>query len=137
MLKPYTQETELQMQEFHSRLTEKNRRLYAGVEASKLPHGGIRYISTLFNCSRSTVLRGIEELEHEDTVGLHRDRKAGGGRVALVKKHPEIDVVFLDILKNHTAGDPMDEKVKWTDLTCAEISDFLDKQGFKASRNIV
>ena len=31
----------------------------------------------------------------------------------------------------------MDEKVKWTDLTCADISVFLAKQGSKVSRNMV
>jgi hypothetical protein len=40
-------------------------------------------------------------------------------------------------LKDHTAGDPMDEKVKWTDLTCADISSLLATKGFKVSRNIV
>ena len=44
---------------------------------------------------------------------------------------------YLTILKDHTAGDPMDEKIKWTDLTRAEISSFLKKKGFNVSRNIV
>lgn len=39
------------------------------------------------------------------------------------------------ILKEHTAG--IDEKVKWTNLTCGEIAILLSKQGFKVSRNIV
>jgi hypothetical protein len=31
----------------------------------------------------------------------------------------------------------MNEKVKWTDLTCADISVFLANKGFKVSCNIV
>lgn len=65
---PYTQETESRMQELYNRLPEKNRRLYAGVEASKLGRGGVSYIARLFNCSRNTILRGIKELGEEDVL---------------------------------------------------------------------
>ncbi len=44
---PYPQETESQMQAFYNRLSEKHRRLYAGVEASKLDRGGVSYINRL------------------------------------------------------------------------------------------
>jgi transposase-like protein len=43
----------------------------------------------------------------------------------------------LVLLNEHTAGNPMDEKVKWTNLTCAEIGELLAEKGFKVSRNIV
>jgi hypothetical protein len=55
----------------------------------------------------------------------------------LLEKHPDIHEVFLLLLKDHTAGDPMDEKVKWTNLTCAELANLLSEKGFKVSRNIV
>jgi len=32
----------------------------------------------------------------------------------VLEKHLEIDEVFPLLLKEHTAGEPMDEKVKWT-----------------------
>ncbi len=101
------------MQELYNRLSEKNRRLYAGIEALKLPYGGVSYIARLFGCSRDTVLRGIKELKEEETVEQNRDRQPGGGRKPVLEKHLEIDEVFLIILKEHTAGEPMDEKVKW------------------------
>ena len=44
-------------------LSEKDRRHYAAVEAAKLGHGGITYISDLFGCSRQTVAAGLEELK--------------------------------------------------------------------------
>ena len=137
MIEPYSKEIEEQMQELYSRLSEKNRRLYAGVEALKLPYGGVSYIARLFGCSRDTILRGIEELNLEPVVGQNRDRRVGGGRKPELEKHPDIDEVFLEILKEHTAGNPMDEKVKWTDLTCEKIKSLLNKEGFKVSRNIV
>ncbi len=64
---------------------------------------------------------------------------AGGGQKQTVeiKDKGAIDEIFLSILKEHTAGDPMDEKVKWTNLTKVNIAALLAKKGFKVSRNIV
>lgn len=137
MTLPYTQETESQMQELYNRLPEKSRRLYAGVEASKLGRGGVSYIARLFSCSRNTILRGIKELGEEEVLDKDRNRKVGGGRSPVLEKQPDINDVFLQLLKEHTAGDPMNAQVKWTNLTCAEIASLLAKQGFKVSRNIV
>ena len=137
MIKPYTQALEAQMQELYNRLPEKNRRLYAGIEALKLPYGGVSYIAQLFNCARDTVLVRMQELDKEEALPQNRNRREGGGRRAMLEQGSNIDGVFLDLLKEHAAGDPMDEKVKWTNLTCADISVFLAKKGFKVSRNIV
>ena len=51
----YSLEIEKQMQEVFDRLSEKDKRLYAGVEALKFPYGGISYIAQLFSCSRNTI----------------------------------------------------------------------------------
>lgn len=44
---------------------------------------------------------------------------------------------FLDVLRDHTAGDPMREAVKWTDLTRREISRRLGERGTPAGRGVV
>jgi len=133
----YSIEIEKQMQEVFDRLSEKDKRLYAGVEALKFPYGGISYIAQLFSCSRNTIRRGINELKEKATIPKKRDRKAGGGRKQAIKKQTDINDVFLSILKEHTAGDPMDETKKWTNLTCAKIGSLLAEESFKVSRNIV
>ena len=125
------------MQEVFDRLSEKDKRVYAGVEALKFPYGGISYIAQLFSCSRNTIQRGINDLNETVTLLKKRDRKAGGGRKQVIKKQTDINDVFLSILKEHTAGDPMDETKKWTNLTCAKIGSLLAVEGFKVSRNIV
>ena len=137
MLPHYTIEIEKQMQEMYSRLSEKDKRLYAGIEALKFSYGGISYIAQLFSCSRNTVQRGIKELGAKDAIPINRDRKAGGGRKQVIENNQDINDIFLSVLKEHTAGDPMDEKVKWTNLTKADIATELTKKGFKVSRNIV
>lgn len=64
----YSIEIEKQMQEVFDRLSEKDKRLYAGVEALKFPYGGISYIAQLFSCSRNTIRRGINELKEKATI---------------------------------------------------------------------
>lgn len=137
MIATYPKEIEAQMKNLYKRLPEKSRRLYAGVEALKLPHGGITYIAQLFNCSRDTIRLGIKELGEEETLAQGRNRKVGGGRKSVLEKAPDINEAFLLIIKEHTAGDPMDESIKWTNLTRAEIGSLLSKKGFQVSRNIV
>lgn len=80
MVIPYSLEIEIQMQALYKRLSEKDRRLYAGIEALKLPTGGISYIARLLSCSRDTVMRGIREIDEAETLAQGRSRNAGGGR---------------------------------------------------------
>jgi hypothetical protein len=60
---PYSLEVELGMQHFYESLSEKDKRRYSAIEASKLGHGGILYIAELFDCARQTVSAGLEELK--------------------------------------------------------------------------
>lgn len=62
-IRPYAVKVEIGMQLFYNSLNEKDRRHYAAIEAYKLGHGGINYISELFDCSRQTIYSGLEELE--------------------------------------------------------------------------
>ncbi|HHB94222.1 MAG TPA: ISAzo13 family transposase, partial [Campylobacterales bacterium] len=50
------------MKNFYNSLAEKDRRRYAGIEATKLGRGGISYICTIFECDYSGVSRGQKEL---------------------------------------------------------------------------
>ena len=44
---------------------------------------------------------------------------------------------FLEVLRDHTAGDPMREGVQWTDLTRREISRRLAERGTPAGKRVV
>jgi len=71
---------------FFSMLDEQQRRLYAGLEALKLGHGGDTKIAELLGLDVGTVSRGREQLLSRDVI-VDRVRKAGGGRLASEKKH--------------------------------------------------
>lgn len=146
-MQSYTAETEETMRAFYNTLNEKDRRRYAGLEALKLGHGGRNYIAGVLGCSRRTVRKGAAEIsglslldvdELIQASGEKRIRKPGGGRKTYQEKYPGIDEKFLLVLRDHTAGDPMDERVRWTDLSPIEIAVRLkQEQGISVSKGTV
>ena len=72
---------------FYSLLDERQRRLYAGLEAMKLGHGGDAQIAQLLGLDPATVARGRRELLGGD-VSEDRVRRRGGGRKATPKGSP-------------------------------------------------
>ena len=139
-MQPYRPEIELAMKKYYATLSEKDQRYYAAVEALKLDLGGQSYIARILGCSEKSIYRGLKELaalpdepKYDPAI-----RKPGGGRKGYADDHPEIDAQFLDVLKNHTAGDPMDEKVIWTDLTPDGIAKLLEQDHrVKVSKSVV
>ena len=71
---------------FFSLLDEKQRRLYAGLEALKTGRGGDARIAELLGLAPSTVAQGRRELLEHD-VQVDRVRREGGGRKSVEKKH--------------------------------------------------
>jgi hypothetical protein len=73
----YSPEVEHSMRMFHDSLSEKDSRRYAAIEAAKLGHGGVEYISTLLGCDPKTIRQGRHDLEQlPDGLG-DRVRKKG------------------------------------------------------------
>ena len=107
------------MKRLFDSLTERDRRRYAAIEATKLGHGGIEYIAKILMCNpkavRTSRIRRTEEL---DTGRV----KKGGGRKRLTQITPTIEENFLKVLQDHTAGDPMRAEVKWTNLSRRQIA---------------
>jgi len=82
-----------QMNVFMSRLDEQQRRWYAALEAKKRGHGGASLIARITGLSVETIRRGRTELE-TDLVDrpVRQVRKPGGGRKALEKKSPPLNL---------------------------------------------
>jgi hypothetical protein len=72
---------------FFSLLDEQQRRLYAGLEAHKLGHGGDRRMADFLGIGVHTVARGREELL-TNQVQRQGVRQKGGGRKRVEKKRP-------------------------------------------------
>jgi len=126
--------TKQNMISFFNSLSEKDRRRYAAIEAQKLGYGGITSIAVLFNCDEKTIRKGLSELDDEYAMNKDSIRNPGGGRKSEIES---INEIFLEVLSNHTAGNPMKDNVKWTNLSKAEIITKMAKRGIKISKNIV
>jgi hypothetical protein len=72
---------------FYSLLDERQRRLYAGLEAMKVGHGGDAQVAELLGIDPATVARGRQELLAGD-IEAGRVRRAGGGRPSTKKASP-------------------------------------------------
>jgi hypothetical protein len=81
------EETKLLMQRYFSNLSERDRRLYAGYESSRLGWGGINFVHSVLGIHRSSIRKGQKELldiEVFAEIELGKQRRKGGGR----KKKP-------------------------------------------------
>jgi hypothetical protein len=79
----YPEETEKLMQLFYSRLSEKDRRHYAAMEAMQLGRGGTNYISGLLGLDKASLIQGKRELRipaEFEQMPPGRQRRPGGGR---------------------------------------------------------
>lgn len=138
MLQPYSETLEQRMKFVYEQLSEKDRRLYAAIEAEKLPRGGQSYVAHLFSCGRKTIRRGLAELTHPERLPEEgRIRHKGGGRKRILDTQPELDNLFVKVLREYTAGDPMNADIRWTNLKPPQIADKLQQEGVEASVYIV
>lgn len=136
-MQPYPTEIEAQMQRYYQSLSEKDRRRYAAIEAVKLGYGGQAYIRRLFGCHPETLALGMAELEDETALEREGIRQVGGGRKSAFETIAGLDEAFLRVLAQYTAGSPMDETIKWTNLKRHEIAALLQEEGIEVSVTVV
>ncbi|RZB36167.1 MAG: hypothetical protein SRB2_02432 [Desulfobacteraceae bacterium Eth-SRB2] len=133
----YPSRIEKFIKETYSKLSEKDRRIYAAVEALKLPRGGKSYVADLLGCSRNTILRGISELKNPNLVLKDRIRGKGAGRKSAIETIKNIDDVFLKVIDDYIAGDPMNGKIRWTNLSHKKIAEKMKAAGINISVTVV
>lgn len=136
-IEPYTKEIEEQIQNFYKSLSEKDRRRYAAIEATKLGYGGVSYICKILGCDNHTVTRGQKELQSELPQDEQNISKPGGGRKSVLAITEGIDEAFLEVIEGSTAGSPMDENIKWTNLSRQKLALKLKEKGFCVSVTVI
>jgi len=79
----YSGEVCQHMKAFYDSLSEKDRRRYAAVEAEKLGHGGVEYVSEVLDCDPKTIRHGRSDvaLLPKDEAEGHV-RKKGGSKTS-------------------------------------------------------
>ena len=118
-------------------LTERSRRLWAATEARALGHGGVGVVEHATGISRSTIQRGLRELEVGATpLPPERTRRFGGGRKATVAKDHSL-VTDLDALVEPTASGDPDSPLRWTAKSVRALATALHAQGHAVSHTLV
>lgn len=125
---------EQQMRDLFETLSEKDQRRFAAFEARQRGHGGMQYVADVLGCSRRTIERGIAELEDlPNDPAAGRIRRPGAGRPQTIAPDSEVEQNLESVLETRTAGDPDDEKIVFTDMSPAQLSEWVTKLGTPVS----
>lgn len=133
----YPKNIELLMKQHYDSLNEKDKRRYAAIESLKIEYNGERYISQILKIHVQTIKRGKQELLEGTDISEGRIRVTGGGRHKIIDSVEEIHEIFMKIMESNTAGSPMNEDIKWTNLTPVEISNYFRNEGMNISVHVV
>jgi transposase len=112
-------------------LNEFQARLFVAQKANELGRGGVSRLARLTGMSRSTILKGMQELSGSGALSVPpegRLRRAGGGRKRSTDVDPGLERALQHIMEESTAGDPM-STLKWTTKSTRSIAAQLEKRG--------
>ncbi len=118
-------------------LDERQKRLWAGAEASVLGHGGITLVAHATGLSRPTVSAGaaeVEALRADPESALPPDciRQPGAGRKPLTETDPTLLADLDRLVDPTTRGDP-DSPLRWTCKSTAKLAEALRGLGHTIS----
>ena len=116
-------------------LNERQRRLVAAADAQLLGHGGIATLSRITGLSRTTLHKGLQELEGSQ-VPVERVRREGGGRKRKSEQDPAVVKELERLVDPATRGDPM-SPLRWTSKSTAKLAEELRQRGFAISARTV
>jgi transposase len=106
------------------------------VEAISLGRGGIIAVSEATGLARSTIERGIKELDAASTVSEGRQRRPGGGRKRADRVNPELKAALEQLVEPVSRGDPQ-SPLRWTCKSTRELARELTAQGHRVSATTV
>ena len=118
-------------------LDERGLRLFAASEARAAGRGGIAMVSHLTGIARSTIGRGLKELDEQAAEWPYgRVRRSGGGRKAATLKQPGLRKALLDLVASATRGDPQADLL-WVSRSQRHLAAALAEQDYQVSANLV
>ena len=116
-------------------LDERQRRLWMAVEAGEAGRGGITMVARATGAARSTVTRGVDELDSGATDS-GRVRRAGAGRKRAETVDAELTSALERLVDPDTRGDP-ESPLRWTIKSTRQLSAALTGRGHRCSEWLV
>jgi hypothetical protein len=121
-------------------LDERQRRLWAGAEASEIGRRGISWVAEATGLSRTTIRAGVKELSANHSRmtsgGPRRVRSAGGGRKPLTHDDPGLPKALNELIEPTTRGDP-ESPLRWTCKSTRKLATELTAQDHPVSHETV
>jgi len=119
-------------------LHERYRRLFVAMLARSCGLGGISLVSQATRVARSTIERGVTELEALDSVEAAGDyiRRPGGGRKRATERDPALVEALTRLVDPVTRGDP-ESPLLWISKSTAHLAEALRAQGHAVSPDTV
>jgi transposase len=117
-------------------LNERQRRLWAGVEATQLGYGGMLIVMRATGLSYNTVARGMREVAQPVSLSAARVRQSGGGRKATVSADPTLRQVLDGLVEPLARGDP-ESPLRWTCKSTRNLARELKARGYEISHATV
>ncbi len=116
-------------------LDERERRLFAATQVRALGHGGLAAVARATGIARSTIGRGLKELD-AGTALDQRVRRPGGGRKRLSDTDATLAQDLLRLVEPATLGDPI-RPLLWVSKSVAKLAAALRDLGHRVSANTV
>jgi hypothetical protein len=120
---------------FGSKLNERDRRLFAAAEVRTAGHGGLAAISEITGLARSTIGRGLRDLD-APALENGRARRNGGGRRAVADGDPALVPNLQRLAEPMTMGDPV-RPLKWVSKSPSKLAEALREGGHEVSPNTI
>jgi len=116
-------------------LNERGRRLFAAAEARTAGHGGISASARATGIARSTIGRGLKDLDDPGAL-LGVVRRPGSGRHALTVTDPTLLEDLRQLLEPATMGDPM-RPLLWVSKSHAKLAAALCAMGHPVAKSSI
>ena len=117
-------------------LDERGRRRWAAIEARSLGRGGIAAVAEATGVSDRTIRNGIQELEDDDSLPPHRQRRVGAGRKRTVMEQPELVGALDRLIDPMTRGEPTNP-LRYTCKSTNTLASELQSQGYSVSQSTI
>jgi hypothetical protein len=117
-------------------LDERGRRLFAANEALALGFGGVTATALATGIARSTINRGIDELQSARNDIDRRVRRPGAGRKSAVTHQPGLPAALEGVIEAAIRGDP-GSPLRWVSRSQRQLVKALADLGFTASQRVV
>jgi len=118
-------------------LDERGLRLFAASEARAAGRGGIVAVSQTTGIARSTIGRGLRDLDSAASAWPSgRVRRSGGGRKAAVVEQPGLLEALTELISSAIRGDPQ-AALLWVSRSQRHLANQLAERGYRVDHTVV